>query len=190
MELDDKKLIEKYLSGDDAAFEQLTRKYLKNVYNFLFRITSDRAVLDDLTQETFIKVWKNMRRYDKEKSFKAWLFTIAKNTAFDYLKKKKTLPFANFTSDEGYSYFDEIPEDKILPDELLEQKDAAKQLEEKLEKIPEQYRIILTMRYMDDLTLHEIADILALPYNTIKSQHARALRNLRDAFDKNEDLCV
>jgi RNA polymerase sigma-70 factor (ECF subfamily) len=179
MDPEDKKLVEVFLDGDDLAFQELVRKYLKPVYNFLFRFVSDRAVLDDLTQETFVKAWKNLKRYDNSKSFKAWIFAIAKNTAFDYLKKKKTIPFSAFEDEDGNSQLDNISDEAILPDELLSQAEAQDNLEELLKKIPDHYRIILLMRYKDDLSLNEIAEVLGKSYNTIKSQHQRALEALK-----------
>lgn len=208
MELDDKKSIREYLNGDEAAFSMLVKKYLKSVYNFLYRLTSDHSALDDLTQTTFIKAWKNIKKFDPSRSrfttlrgrsdkslapygtegsrsgFKTWLFTIAKNTAYDYFKKKKTIPFANFTDAEGSNKLENISDGDILPLELLERADAAKTLEGALAKISGQYRLILTMHYKDDFSLQEIAGILNLPYNTVKSQHQRGLKSLKDILSK------
>ncbi|MDR3558894.1 MAG: sigma-70 family RNA polymerase sigma factor [Candidatus Pacebacteria bacterium] len=180
---DDKELIEKYLDGDDSAFSELLDLYLKPTYNFLYRFTGNAAATDDLTQETFIKVWKNLKRFDRGKKFKTWLFTIAKNTAFDYLKKKKTIPFSSFTGEEDNNYLENISEDSALPDELLEKKDLAEELDGKLKQLPKQYELILVMRYKDDFSLAEIAEILELPYNTVKSQHARALAGLKKILE-------
>jgi RNA polymerase sigma-70 factor (ECF subfamily) len=182
MEIADGKLIENFLAGDDSAFEPLLKKYLKPIYNFIYQLTSDRSALDDLTQVTFIKAWKNIRRFDQTKSFKVWLFAIAKNTAYDYLKKKKTVSFSNFLNDEGYNKLDEIEEDKILPDEIMDKKNLIDELDKKLKELPKNYRLMLLMCYKDDLTLSDISEILEVPYNTIKSQHARALLSLRKAY--------
>jgi RNA polymerase sigma-70 factor, ECF subfamily len=183
MELDDKKSIQKYLAGDEAAFSELLRKYLKPVYNFLYRLTADTSTLDDLAQTTFIKAWRNIKKFDQERNFKTWLYAIAKNTAYDYFKKKKTIPFANFTDAEGNNKLENISDTDILPLELLEKADAAKTLETALDKISDQYRLVLTMHYKEDLTLQEIAEILNLPYNTIKSQHQRGLKALRQILE-------
>lgn len=184
MEKEDKRLVENFLAGDDSAFSELVKKYLKPVYNFLYRLTNDTSNLDDLTQVTFIKTWKNIKKFDRNKSFKTWLFTIAKNTAYDYLKKKKTIPFSNFIDMEGNNRLENISESEILPDKLLEKADAAKELEEALLKISSQYQIILLMHYKNDFTLAEISEILAISYNTIKSQHQRGLKALRQILSK------
>ena len=180
----DRKSIAKILDGDDAAFSELVERYLKPIYNFLFTLTRDQSALDDLTQVTFIKAWKNISSFDQSKSFKTWLFTIAKNTAYDYLKKKKTVPFSAFADEEGRNVLEEINEDKPLPDEILERADLSAEIEKKLEEIPAPYRTILLLHYKDDFSLQEISQILGHPYNTIKSQHNRALQVLKKTFDK------
>jgi len=182
MEKTDEKLIEDFLAGDDSAFEKLLKKYLKPVYNFLYQLTKNSAVLDDLTQETFIKAWKHISKFDREKKFKVWIFTIAKNTAYDFLRKKKTTPFSFFQNDDGSNRLEKIDEKKPLPNEILERKDLAKLIGEKLAEIPRKYRSILVLYYKEDFSLLEISEILKRPYNTVKSQHKRALVALKNRF--------
>ena len=179
---DDKKTIEDFLDGNEESFNILVSSYLKPIYNFLYQLTNGSSAIDDLTQETFFKAWKNMKKFDQNRSFKTWIFTIAKNTAYDYFKKKKTIPFSNFVDEEGNNKLDNLSDNSILPDEILERKNIAEEMEEKLEKIPEKYRIILTLHYKEDLSLQEISEILDKPYNTIKSGHQRALAKLKEVF--------
>lgn len=179
MDQEDNRLIEEYLAGDSGAFEKLVQKHLKPVYNFLFHLLSDKAILDDLTQETFVKAWKNISRFDREKNLKTWLFTIARNTAWDHLKKKRAIPFSAFEDEEGNNRLEQISDNAILPDEILMDADAKIDLEKKLQELPAHYRALLLLHYKDDLSLQEIAEILKKPYNTIKSQHARALASLK-----------
>ncbi|MFA7208820.1 MAG: sigma-70 family RNA polymerase sigma factor [Parcubacteria group bacterium] len=182
MEKADRQLIEEFLDGSDDSFEYLVGRYLKPVYNFLYQFTQDRDSLDDLTQETFIKAWKNIKKFDPEKNFRTWLFTIAKNTAYDFLKKKKTLPFSDFLDEAGNNRLENVVEDGPRLEEVLAGKDLARELEKKLQEIPDSYRILLLMRYKDGFSLQEIAQILDLPYNTVKSQHARALASLKKTW--------
>jgi RNA polymerase sigma-70 factor (ECF subfamily) len=184
----DQQLIEEFLNGSDLSFEILVKKYLKPVYNFIYHLMNDLGVVDDLTQITFLKAWKNVRRFDLEKDFKVWLFAIAKNTVYDYWKKKKTLPFALFENEDGSNKLENVAEDKILPDEVLMRMEMSGELETKLKLLNEKYRLILFMRYSNDFSLNEIAEILNLPYNTIKSRHKRALDALKKSFDKDLHL--
>lgn len=180
----DNELVINFLAGNKKSFELLLKKDFKPVFNFLLQITKDKAIAEDLTQETFIKVWKNIRRFDPEKKFKTWLFTIAKNTAFDYFKKKKTIPFSNFIDDEGNNRIENITEETILPDEILNRQESIENFEKILSKLPDHYQIILKMRYKEDFSLREISEILNKPYNTIKSSHRRALLALKKIIIK------
>ena len=142
MEKTDQQLIESFLVGDDASFELLVERHLKPVYNFLFRLTGgDKTLTDDLTQETFLKAWKNIKKFDRSKKLKVWLFAIAKNNARDAWKKKKTLPFSLFENSEGYNRLEEVAEDKPLPDAVLEEIESAEELEAKVKKLLSPYCI-------------------------------------------------
>ncbi|MDP1845612.1 MAG: sigma-70 family RNA polymerase sigma factor [Candidatus Moranbacteria bacterium] len=188
MKMEDNQLVKIFLEGEDEAFEDLVKKYLKPVYNFLYRLTNDQAVVEDLAQDTFLKAWKNMRRFDQKRNFKAWIFTIAKNTAFDFFRKKKEIPFSRFADEDGRSWLENIEDDEFLPDEILERKNIAEELDEILQKIPLHYRTILLLHYKEEFSLHEIAEILGEPYNTVKSRHQRALLRLKKALLS--DQCV
>lgn len=172
-------LIPKALLGDEQAFASLVHMYLTPLYSFIFLIMRDKDATEDVVQETFIKVWKHLKRYDQSQSFKTWLYTIAKNTAFDYLKKKKALPFSLFEDTEG-----NLPFEKDLaeaPDvlEQLSRAEALQILEHVLDQISPLYRTLLTLIYREDFDLREAAAILGEPYNTVKSRHQRALQKLR-----------
>ncbi len=180
MNYDDKKLIQDFLAGDDTAYAKILEKYLKPVYNFLRTFIQNPDILDDLTQVTFIKAWKNLKRFDTEKSFKTWLFTIAKNTAYDFLKKKKTIPFSIFLNEDGDNILENIKAEDILPLAVLEKAEQEKVFEIKLAQLPNDYRALLLLRYKEDFSLQEISKILAVPYNTIKSRHLRALTSLKE----------
>lgn len=181
----DEELIADYLNGDDPSFEKLVKRHINPLYNFLHQLTGDVAQAEDLTQEAFVRAWKNIRKFDQTKSFKTWLFAIAKNAAFDYLKKKKSIPFSYFENPEGNNNLEEISDESILMDEIIARKDLVEKLEIKLKQIPETFAIILKLRYKEDFTLGEISEILGKPYNTIKVYHRRALERLKKAFLEN-----
>jgi len=180
--ISEEKLVADYLGGEETAFEEILARHLKPVFNFLCRICGDRTVAEDLAQDTFFKVWKNLKKFDPEKKFRTWLFAIAKNTAFDYLKKKKEIPFSMFTDEEGENWLENIAGDDFLPEEILERKDLAEELDQKLQKLQPHYRAILLLHYKEDFSLQEIAEILDEPYNTVKSRHQRGLGRLKKAI--------
>lgn len=168
---------------EEFDFEILLKKHLKPVYNFVLHISKDAEEASDITQEIFIKVWKNLNKIDPNKNFKTWLFTIARNTTFDYLRKRKNIAFSQINpidTDETYQDFsDTLTDPEPLPDEIFNKKELAKELNEALTKIRPDFREIIFLHYKENLKLEEISEITNKPLNTIKSRHKRALETLR-----------
>lgn len=93
----DQQLISQYLKNkDNAALENLIKRYLPLIFGFVKRYTGNADNTSDIMQEVFVKVWKNLKNFDQSKSFKTWIFTIAKRTSIDWLKKKNALHFAAY----------------------------------------------------------------------------------------------
>ncbi len=182
MEKTDEQLVVAYLAGDDALFPLLVDRYMRSLYGFIFQMIQDDAATEDIIQETFIKVWKHLGRFDQKKSFKTWIFAIAKNTAFDHLKKKKTLPFSLFQNEENGNALENISDGSVHPEEILDREATAQELERKLLLLPPVYRTLLYLHYQQGFSLREIALVLSEPYNTIKSRHGRSLQALKRAF--------
>lgn len=175
----DRELIEDFRSGNERAFQSLVEKHAGSVYAFLYRMVQDRTAGEDLVQETFIKVWKHLARFDTDKPFRTWLFAIAKNSAYDWLKKKKPLPFSAFSGADETEPFADEPDTEPLPDELIFREEAAHELDRVLAELPEKYRSLIVLVYQDGFSLHEAAEVSGESYNTIKSRHQRAMKQLR-----------
>lgn len=179
---DDKEAIKKFLNGDEFAFESLIKKYTQLIYFFIFRHTNDHQLAEDLTQETFIKVWKKLRKFDIDKNFKNWLFKIAQNVTIDYFRKYKSkeVPFSFFEDKNGFNPIIEKTRDpQPLPDKILETKENQNYVRNLIAELPFVYQQIIYMHYELGLTFTEIAEILGKSVNTIKSWHRRALLKLR-----------
>jgi RNA polymerase sigma-70 factor (ECF subfamily) len=182
----DEEIILLYKNGEEEAFKELINRYTSPIYNFVARL-ANRNDASDIVQETFIKVWKNLNRFDDTKaSFKTWIFTIAKNTATDFLRKKKSLLFTDLEKDiddDINSFAENIPDENLLPDsalQKLQEKEADKKfLNNLLEKLHPNYQEVLTLRYQEEMTFEEIGKILDKSLNTVKSQHRRAIIELR-----------
>lgn len=180
----DKELISNYLKGEEVSLETLFLRYLKPIYSFIYRLTGNRNDAEDLTQETFLKVWKNLKNYERDKSFKSWIFTIAKNTAYDHLRKKKEIVFTDTEDDEGESNLeDALTASEILPEEALIKKEDEAVLEKAINKLPANYRSVLFLKETEDLTFEEIGHILGKPLNTVKSHYRRAILSLKKSLN-------
>ena len=184
----DEEIILLYKNGDKEAFKKLIDRYTAPLYNFAARLAG-RNDAPDIVQEVFIKVWKNINRFDENKaSFKTWIFTIAKNATTDFLRKKKSLLFSDLNNPtrsdlDDNSFEENIPDENLLPDETLqkmEEKTAdEKFLNDLLAGLRPIYQEILALHYQEEMTFEEIGKVLAKPLNTVKSQHRRALLELR-----------
>jgi len=177
----DEQLIFDYLKGDEESLELLVQKYLKTIYSFTYRYVGNRQDAEDVMQEVFVKVWRNLKKFDQQKSFKTWIFAIAKNTALDRLKKKKVIPFSYFENERGENMITEtLIDPSPLPDELLEKASMAQILTSAMEKLLPKYRMVLFLRYNDHFTFREIGESLGEPLHTVKGRHRRALILLKE----------
>src|SRR5580698_6338138 len=91
---DDAALVAAFMKGDGDSFAALVDRYMPMVYKFTYRYVGNADMANDIVQDVFIKVWKNIHKFDQKKNFKTWLLTIAKNTALDAVKKKKAVLFS------------------------------------------------------------------------------------------------
>lgn len=184
MDRTDQQLVASYLSGNEDALKILIGRYLKTVYNFVYRIIGNLQDTQDITQEVFIKIWKHIEKYDQRQNFKTWIFTIAHNAALDWLRKKRNLVFSDFENSEHENYLEHtLIDPKPLPDEIIAQMGDQKFVSDLLSQLPLIYREVMILRYSNELTFEEIAEILKRPVDTVKSQHRRALVVLRRFLD-------
>ncbi len=170
--------------SDEKSLEVLILTYLKPIYSFTYRYVGSAQDAEDITQEVFVKVWRHLKRFNQNKSFKTWIFSIAKNTAIDFLKKKKMIPFSEFENEAGENTLTETFVDPSpLPQELLERADVARMLASLMDKLSPKYRMVLFLRYNDHFTFREIAESLNEPVHTVKSRHRRALIMMRKLLE-------
>lgn len=184
MERNDNQLIADYLNGDEKALPIIINRHLRPIYNFIYRFAGNTQDTQEITQETLLKMWRGLKKYRQNESFKAWLYTIARNATIDWLRKKKNQSknsaFSNFENEFGEnSLEDSIADPAPLPEELIAKTEEKIFLENALNKLPILYREVLLLHYKEYFTFDEIAKILNKPLNTVKSQHRRALIILR-----------
>lgn len=172
----DEKLVEQYRDGDQEAIAQLVTRYAGHIYNFIRQSVRDLNRAEDLTQEVFIKVWKSIAKFDAQKSFKVWIFKIARNTIIDFLRKKRDINFSEMGDDQDVF---EIPDSSPLPSEIFELKKTREAVENLLGELPEKYREVILLYYQNGLNFREISEISGEPIDTIKSRHRRALMTIK-----------
>ena len=179
----DEQLIANYLKGDEKLLGILIKRYLKPIYNFAYRYTNNPQDSEDITQEVFIKAWHSFKKFNRQKSFKTWIFSIAKNTAIDFLRKKKAIPFSVLENTKGDNFFiNTLADTTPISDELFEQTAVIRMLDSAMKQLPPKYRIVLSLRYNEHFTFREIAEILSESINTVKTRYRRGITILRGFF--------
>lgn len=175
-EQDDRQLIANYLKGDRESLELLVRRYLKPLHRFVRSYAHDDVSAEDITQEAFVKMWRNIKKFDPHRSFKAWMFTIAKHTALDAIKKKKAVPFSRFENEAGENVLMETIADPTTgPHEHALRRAEAQALQGAIGTLSTKYRAVLSSYYHDHLNFREIAYVSGESLNTVKSRHRRGL---------------
>jgi len=172
MQRPDEQLIKDYLSGDEKSLEILIKRYLKPIYGFVYKYIGNVQESEDITQDVFVKVWRHLKRFDRKKSFKTWIFSIAKNTCIDWIRKKKTMLLDD-------KFAETLVNQAPLASENLEKTDIVQVLVSAMDNLLPKYQTVLSLRYNDNLNFREIAIVLKESINTIKSQHRRALNMLK-----------
>jgi RNA polymerase sigma-70 factor (ECF subfamily) len=175
----DQELISGYLAGDEDALEELIRRHIQPVYTFIYRYVGSPDEAQDILQDVFIRVWKNIKKYNPTKSFRVWIFTIAKNASLDWIKKKKAVPFSAFEmGDESLSFEDTLATPEPNAEELLEKDYSEEVLAKAMSSLTPVYRNVLVLR-STGLMFKEISEVVGKPLDTVKSQYRRALESLK-----------
>jgi RNA polymerase sigma-70 factor (ECF subfamily) len=176
----DEELVSQAGSGEREALEVLIRRYLWPVFHFVYKILRTKEEAEDVSQEVFVKVWRNLAKFDHNLRFEPWLFRIARNTALDRLKKKQSIPFSAYDTDDQENWLAEtLVSLEPTPEEAVDSSAAKGVLDAALEKLSPHQRQVVRMRHFEQLSFREIAASLAEPTNTVKSRYRRALQQLR-----------
>lgn len=182
---DERKLIEQVLQGNDEAFTQLIKEYEDKVYNLCLRMSGNRDDAQDLAQEAFLKAWRGLRFYKQEASFSTWLYRLTSNVCIDYLRQKKRRPVQSLTADDEEEAQYDVVDPAPTPYEQAENTQVREAVAAAMDGLEEEFRQVLTLRVVEELSYDEIAQIMDLKVGTVKSRLARAREKLRKILLKN-----
>lgn len=176
----DEALAEEARRGSEEAFGLLVERYQRPVYSLLFRMVRTAEIAEDLAQESFVKAWRALGRFDASRKFSSWVFKIAHNSALDHLRRHG-LDTISLDAPVGDSESaPDLPADPAAENPLsrLVSRDTGRALEGAIRELKPQYREILLLRFQQDLSYEEIADVLAIPLGTVKIHIFRARAEL------------
>lgn len=176
-----KRIVKDVKKGDQQAFAELVELYKDKVYQITYRMVGNVHEAQDIAQEAFLRAYMNIDTYDESRKFSTWLFRIATNLSIDRLRKKKPDYYLDQEVDgtEGLTLgsqiasAEELPEDQVITHELQEW------IQSEILNLPLKYRSAIILKYIEDLSLKEISEILDLPIATVKTRIHRGREALR-----------
>jgi len=181
----DPELTRRCLAGDERAYRELVKRYERQVYSLALRMLRVREDAEDLTQETFVRMFKALDRYDPSRPFPAWLFTIAARLSIDHIRRRRLKTVSIFRQDPGTEeeHVLELEDTTPGPAELAERSEEERATEALIAALPEHYRVVVLLRHQQGLSYEEIAEALRLPLGTVKARIHRARALLRDRLE-------
>jgi RNA polymerase sigma-70 factor (ECF subfamily) len=169
---DERWCVAQALQGNEQAFTDLVERYQSPVYNLCFRMLGNAPEAEDAAQETFVRVYKHLERYDAEQKLSSWVLAIASHYCIDRLRRRRIT---------WLSLEDVLPvrteiHDTVRPEETALEKESGAEVRDLLQELPPDYRLVITLRYWQDLSYAEIAQIVDTTESAVKSRLHRARR--------------
>ncbi|HSH24367.1 MAG TPA: RNA polymerase sigma factor SigW [Massilibacterium sp.] len=182
----EKHIIKKVKKGDHQAFAELVELYKTRVYYVCYRLLGNKEEAEDAAQETFLKVFTSIDQFDLSKKFSTWLFRIATNTSIDRLRKKKPAYSldAEMKNEDGQTMSQQLKAETKTPEENVETKEVQEWVQEAIQSLPTKYRTVISLKYINELSLKEISEILDIPVATVKTRLHRGREALRKKLRK------
>ena len=175
---EEKFLIEKITSGETDAFQSFIDEYKNLVMHIVFRMIGNKSVGEDLCQDVFLQVYDNLASFRFQSKISTWVARIAYNRCINYLKKKRLPLFEDLHPPDAS--IENIYSEPSLPDDVAEAKDVQLRVREEIQKLPVQFKTILTLYHLDELSYAEIGEVMQLPEGTVKSYLFRARKHLKE----------
>lgn len=176
-----KKRIKQVKKGDQNAFAEIVELFKDKVFQLCYRMVGNRHDAEDIAQEAFIRAYININSYDPNRKFSTWLYRIATNLSIDRLRKRKPDYFldAEIEGAEGLTMYSQIPSDEMQPEEMVESLEFQEWIQQEINELPVMYRSVIVLKYIEELSLKEIGEILDLPIGTVKTRIHRGREALR-----------
>ncbi len=179
-------LIQRAQKGDQEAFAALVTEHQRYVYNLALRVLKDEEEALDLAQETFVRAWIALPNFRGQSQFRTWLYRITTNLCYNRLPNLR-----RSLNDLGDDVIAEIPETEPAFDDPahgLESRELRSYLHKAIDGLDENYRLLISLRYQNELSYEEISGVLNLPLGTVKTGLFRAKEQLRQALQNYQEL--
>ena len=175
------KRIKQVLKGDQNAYADIVNLYQHKLYQICYRMLGNKQEAEDIAQEAFVRAYINLHSYDQKRKFSTWLYRIATNLCIDRIRKKKPDYYldAQVPGTDGLDMYSQIAADEKLPEETVEQMELQDRIQYEISRLPDKYRSVIVLKYIEELSLQEISEILDMPLGTVKTRIHRGREALR-----------
>lgn len=183
---DDATLVAAALAGSQDAYVDLVERYQRPVFGLVLRLVRDRGLAEDLAQEAFLKAFRALGSFQRDRKLSSWLFKIAHNTAIDHLRRREleTVPLET-PEREGPDLLDSLAGPELQsPETKLRRGDLAAALEAAVQRLRPEYRTVMELRFREGLAYEEIAEITGLPMGTVKTHIHRARKAMAACLEE------
>jgi len=186
--VDDRELVRLSQNGAEAAFEELVRRHQQRVFALVAGILHRPDDVEDIAQQVFLKAYLGIKRFDQRAAFSTWLYKIAVNECWDYLRKRKVRPlvYEADLSEEQVSRLDGIVSSSRPPEGPNTRAEMREIIERMLAALPEQDRQLLVLKEIEGFSVQELAEILSLNVNTVKVRLFRARGRIMDTYRRRQ----
>jgi len=189
VENDDYKIVQQVLKGKKEAFAELVEKYKKQVFNVAYRMTNDPEVAMDISQEAFVKIYKNLAQYNPQYKFSSWLLKSVNNLCVDYFRTRNdttaSLDVIMEAGAEGLlTRGSSVPSSAEEYEKTETRTELRAILKEAISHLPLDYKSVVVLRHLQNLSYKEISQILNLPMGTIKARIFRARKMLKTYLER------
>ncbi|CAM4004384.1 RNA polymerase sigma factor SigW [Alkalicoccus chagannorensis] len=176
-----KKIVREVKKGNQEAFSELVELYKDKVYHVSYRMIGNTHEAQDIAQEAFLRAYMNIESYDEERKFSTWIYRITTNLTIDRIRKKK--PDFHLedrvSGTENLDYHSQFADDVELPEDQIVKLEMQQWIQEEIMRLPPKYRSAVILKYLEDLSIKEISEILHLPEATVKTRIHRGREALR-----------
>ncbi|CAN5651684.1 MAG: sigma-70 family RNA polymerase sigma factor [Gemmatimonadota bacterium] len=187
-EATDQDLVTRARAGSERAYRELLERYQRPVFSLIYRMVRDREQAEDLSQETFVKVFNHLDKYDPKYKFSSWIFKISSNLSIDALRKKE-LATVSLDGSRHAVTEEQIESSRITvesrtenPEEYLEAKELGEEIEQAIGTLRAEYRTAILLRHVEGRPYEEIAEVMGVPLGTVKTYIHRARNELRGSL--------
>jgi RNA polymerase sigma-70 factor (ECF subfamily) len=178
----DEQQIRALAEGDEQALQILVERYLPSIYRFSVRYTGDESLAEDVAQEVFLRLFLHANKYTPGRSFKTWLFSIVRNVSIDLARPYSHRKADSFQMGDRPTHVDFEPElianGSRTPEERFEDRERERMLVRLLQDLPERQRAAIILKYYEELSTREIAQVLGKSISSVESLLVRAKQNL------------